>query len=44
MPEFGLRSIDATGSITDQQRAVRRLVSEHLEATDEQREPGGAGA
>ena len=29
--EFGLRVIDAVGSITEQQRELRRLVSENLE-------------
>ena len=33
--EYGLRVIDASGSITDQQHIVRRLVSGHLEGTDE---------
>lgn len=33
--EYGLRVIDASGSITDQQHIVRKLVSEHLEAADE---------
>jgi dTMP kinase len=33
--EYGLRVIDASGSITDQQHVVRRLVSGHLEGTDE---------
>jgi hypothetical protein len=28
--EFGLEVIDAVGSITDQQRAFRRLVTKHL--------------
>jgi dTMP kinase len=32
VPEHDLAVIDATGSITDQQRLFRRLVSEHLEA------------
>jgi dTMP kinase len=31
VPEYGLEVIDASGSITDQQRAYRRLVSERLE-------------
>jgi len=31
VPEFGLEVIDASGSITDQQRIYRRLVSERLE-------------
>jgi dTMP kinase len=30
--EFGLQVVDATASIPDQQRVVRRLVAEHLEA------------
>ncbi|CAN5734473.1 dTMP kinase [soil metagenome] len=29
--EFGLSVVDATGSITDQQRTFRRLVAQHLE-------------
>jgi dTMP kinase len=29
--EFGLSVVNATGSITDQQRTYRRLVSQHLE-------------
>jgi len=33
--EYGLRVIDASGSITDQQHVVRRLVSGHLEGGDE---------
>ena len=33
--EYGLRVIDASGSITDQQHVVRRLVSNHLESDDE---------
>jgi dTMP kinase len=32
VPEHDLAVVDATGSITDQQRLFRRLVSEHLEA------------
>ena len=31
--EFGLSVVDATGSITDQQRLFRKLVSQHLEIT-----------
>ena len=31
VPEHGLRVVDASTSITDQQRIFRRLVSEHLE-------------
>jgi dTMP kinase len=31
VPEHGLSVIDATGSITDQQRLFRRLVSDNLE-------------
>lgn len=31
VPEYGLEVIDASGSITDQQRACRRLVSARLE-------------
>lgn len=30
--EFGLQVVDATASIPEQQRLVRRLVAEHLEA------------
>jgi len=33
--EYGLRVIDASGSITDQQHIVRKLVSGHLEDGDE---------
>jgi dTMP kinase len=33
--EFGLRVIDASGSITDQQHVVRKLVAGHLEGADE---------
>ena len=33
--EFGLSVVDATGSITDQQRVFRKLVSQHLEIEDE---------
>jgi dTMP kinase len=33
--EYGLRVIDATGSITDQQHVVRKLVSSHMEKDDE---------
>jgi dTMP kinase len=29
--EFGLRVVSAEGSITDQQRTFRKLVSQHLE-------------
>ena len=29
--EFGLSVVDATGSITDQQRIFRKLISQHLE-------------
>ncbi len=35
--EFGLHPIDATGTITDQQRLVRELVSERLEQADAER-------
>jgi dTMP kinase len=31
VPEYGLEVIDASASITDQQRIYRRLVSERLE-------------
>ena len=33
--EYGLRVIDASGSITDQQHVVRKLVSGHLAGGDE---------
>ena len=33
--EYGLRVIDASGSITDQQHVVRKLVAGHLEGGDE---------
>jgi dTMP kinase len=33
--EYGLRLIDASGSITEQQHIVRKLVSGHLEGGDE---------
>jgi dTMP kinase len=38
--EFGLHVINAVGSITDQQRVFRKLVSQHLEIenVDEQLE------
>ena len=32
--EFGLSVVDATGSITEQQRFFRKLVSQHLNITD----------
>jgi dTMP kinase len=32
--EFGLQVVNASGSITEQQRIVRSLVSRHLEAAD----------
>ena len=35
--EFELRVVDASASITDQQRLVRRQVSRYLESGDEQR-------
>lgn len=38
VPEFGLDVIDAAGSITEQQRAFRRLVSENLKGPDHERE------
>jgi dTMP kinase len=36
--EFGLSVVNAVGSITEQQRTFRKLISQHLEieATDEQ--------
>jgi dTMP kinase len=36
--EFGLKVVDAVGSITEQQRVFRKLVSQHLEieADDQQ--------
>jgi dTMP kinase len=33
--EFGLGVINATGSITDQQRTFRKLISDHLEIKDD---------
>jgi len=36
--EFGLNVIDASGSITSQQRDLRRLVADYLEITREQSE------
>lgn len=33
--EFGLSVVNATGSITDQQRVFRKLVSQHLEIKDD---------
>jgi dTMP kinase len=33
--EFDLSVVDATGSITDQQRIFRKLVSQHLEIKDD---------
>ena len=33
--EYGLRVVDASGSITEQQHIVRMLVSGHLEGVDE---------
>jgi dTMP kinase len=33
--EFGLSVVNATGSITDQQRTFRKLVSQHLEIEDD---------
>ncbi len=36
--EFGLSVVDATASITNQQRGLRRLVADYLEITREQRE------
>lgn len=32
--EFGLSVVDATASITDQQRIFRKLISQHLEISD----------
>ena len=32
--EFGLEVVNAVGSITDQQRSVRSLISRHLQVTD----------
>src|ERR671919_3075568 len=32
--EFGLSVVDATGSITEQQRTFRKLISQHLEIKD----------
>jgi dTMP kinase len=33
--EFGLSVVNATGSITDQQRIFRKLLSQHLEIKDD---------
>jgi dTMP kinase len=33
--EFGLSVVNATGSITEQQRTFRKLVSQHLEIKDD---------
>jgi dTMP kinase len=33
--EFGLSVVSAVGSITDQQRTFRKLVSQHLEVADD---------
>jgi dTMP kinase len=33
--EFGLKVVDASGSITSQQRELRRLVAEYLEGSSE---------
>jgi dTMP kinase len=33
--EYGLSVVDAVGSITDQQRTLRKLVSQHLEIADD---------
>ena len=33
--EFGLSVVNATGSITEQQRTFRKLVSQHLEIEDD---------
>jgi dTMP kinase len=32
--EFGLEVVNAAGSITEQQRLVRALISRHLQVTD----------
>jgi dTMP kinase len=32
--EFGLEVVDARGSITEQQRLVRQVVSQHLDVTE----------
>ena len=38
--EFGLKALNASGSITSQQREFRRLVADYLEGTSEpQSEP-----
>jgi dTMP kinase len=34
--EFGLSVVNATGSITEQQRVFRKLISEHLEIADDE--------
>jgi dTMP kinase len=36
--EFGLSVVNAAGSITDQQRQVRRIVSRYLQQEHEQRD------
>lgn len=42
--EFGLRTIDATGEILDQQRTVRRMVREILRDYDREQARGNHGA
>jgi len=32
--EFGLEVVDAVGSITEQQRVVRKLIAKHIESVD----------
>jgi dTMP kinase len=44
VPEFGLTVIDASGSITDQQRVFRELVSERLAAAEAAAEAAAAAA
>jgi len=36
--EYGLSVVDAVGSITEQQRFVRNLISKHIESVDANRE------
>jgi dTMP kinase len=41
--EFGLSVVPATGSITEQQRTFRKLVSQHLEIADVDEQPDELG-
>ena len=36
--EFGLSVVNAVGSITEQQRIFRKLVSQHLEIEDDEQQ------